>query len=372
MKVALVHDWLTGMRGGERVLEVFCELFPDASLFTLIHHKQSLSPIIERMEIVESTLPSWPMAHAHSRLYLPFFPKLIEHFDLNGYDLVLSSSHCVAKGVKIPDGALHICFCHTPMRYVWDMYDEYKRERGPLVKVFLAMNKGHLRRWDVRTASRVHHFIANSHHVADRIKRHYERDSAVIHPPVDADFFTPGSGVEDEYYLVVSALVPYKKVGLAVRAFSGTDRKLVVIGTGSDEQRVRRIDGANITFLGNVDDATLRAYYRGAKALIFPGEEDFGFTPLESMACGTPVIAYARGGALETAEHETTGFFFEKQSRQALRAAVDNFERMSFTVQTVRGRALEFSRPNFMNNIREFIEARFREFHGERSGAQSS
>jgi glycosyltransferase involved in cell wall biosynthesis len=372
MKVALVHDWMTGMRGGERVLERFCEIWPDAIIHTLIHHRGTMSPAIENMRIIQSPLARWPLARRHFRSYLPFFPRLIEQFDFSGYDLVLSSSHCVAKGALTPASALHVCFCHTPMRYVWDMYGEYMRERGPLARAFLALNKNPLRRWDVRTAGRVNHFIANSRHVADRIRRHYGAESAVIHPPVDTEFFHPGEGVSGEYYLVVSALVPYKHVGLAIKAFRGKGKELVVIGTGSDEKRMRRLGGPNVTFLGNVDDETLRSYYRGAHALIFPGEEDFGITPLEAMACGTPVIAYGKGGALETVIDGTTGLFFQEQSEEALLAAVDNFERMQFTSSIARKRALEFSNSIFMNNIREFIAARYEKFREGSTRAEST
>jgi glycosyltransferase involved in cell wall biosynthesis len=361
MRVAVVHDWLTGMRGGERVLEVICRLFPEATLYTLIHHSGALSPTIESMRIVQSPLARWPASKRNFRLYLPFFPKLIEKFDFSGYDLILSSSHCVAKGAVPPPGALHICYCHTPMRYVWDLYNDYRRERGLLVKAFLALNKGPLRRWDVRTADRVHYFIANSRHVAERIKRHYGRDAVVINAPVDTDFFKEEKGQREDYYLVVSALVPYKRVGLAVQAFSRAGRKLVVIGSGSDEKRIRRLAGPTVRLLGNVDDQILRTYYRGARALIFPGEEDFGITPLEAMACGTPVIAYAKGGALETVVEGKTGVFFSEQTVESLLDAVDKFERMSFTSGESRSRSMKFAEPIFTRVLKDYIAARVEE-----------
>lgn len=361
MKVALVHDWLTGMRGGEKVLEVLCELYPDAPIYSLIHHQGAMSAAIEERRIIQSSLPSWPMARKHFRLYLPFFPRLIEKFDMSGYDLVISSSHCVAKGVIPAAGAVHICYCHTPMRYVWDLYDDYRRERNLLAKSFLALVRKPLQRWDKSSSERVGHFIANSLHVADRIKRHYGRESTVIYPPVDVDFFTPGEDESGDYYLIVSALVPYKRVDLAVKAFSGSGKRLVVVGTGSDEEHITGMASSGVEFLGNVDDKTLLHYYRGAKALIFPGEEDFGITPLEAMACGRPVIAFGKGGAMETVQDGVTGLFFHQQTPEALMGAVDNFERISFTKERARLRAVEFSRPIFMNKIREYVESRFGE-----------
>ena len=372
MRVAIVHDWLTGMRGGEKVLEVFCDLFPDATIFTLIHHEGAMSPKIEAMKIEQSGLARLPFARKHFRHYLPLFPRYIEKFDFTGYDLILSSSHCVAKGAVTPPGALHICYCHTPMRYVWDLYHDYVRERGLLVHAFLRFSRDGLREWDVRTADRVTHYIANSHHVADRIRRHYGREATVIHAPVDDEFFTPGEAEESGYYLIVSALVPYKKVGLAVRAFSREEaggRKLVVVGSGSDEKRIRADAGPNVSFRGNVDDNELLRYYRGARALIFPGEEDFGITPLEAMACGKPVIAYAKGGALETVVEGSTGVFFDEGSEAGILSAVDKFERMSFTVSDARRRAEAFSKSSFFKKIREFIEARIQEHQEEPGGA---
>lgn len=372
MKVALVHDWLTGMRGGERVLEEICKLYPDATLYTLIHHKNNLSPIIEQMNIVESRLASMPLAHDHFRFYLPMFPRFIEQLDLSEYDLIISSSHCVAKGVKPSARALHICYCHTPMRYVWDMYESYKQQRGALAKLFLMMNRNHLQNWDRLSSDRVTHFIANSQYVAERIRRHYDRSATVINPPVNASFFTPDDQEEGEFYLVVSALVPYKRVDLALEVFKRNGKPLVVIGTGSDQDRIWKHKANNITFLGNVDDHQLRGYYQRAKALIFPGEEDFGITPLESMACGRPVIAYARGGALETVVSGETGVFFEEQTVAALGHAVDNFEQMKFTKSKLRARAESFSRKNFSRTLQRYITARLQEWNEVNQSAKTS
>lgn len=373
MKVALIHDWMTGMRGGEKVLELLCRIYPKAKIFTLVHYKNSMSPVIEEMDIQQSELLNLPFARAHFRSYLPLFPRYIERFDLSGFDLIISSSHCVAKGIRVPEGALHISYCYTPMRYMWDMYEEYKRGKSIFVKAFMAANKNYLRKWDVKSSQRVDHFVAISNHVADRIKRHYQRESDIIYPPVNTDFYTLDEKAEtEEFYLIVSALVPYKRVDLAINAFKKSGKELVVIGTGSDEKHIKGMGAANIRILGNLHDEELRNYYRRAKALIFPGEEDFGITPLESMACGRPVIAFARGGALETVIEGKTGVFFREQTEEALIEAVDNFETMSFTSSVSRRRALEFSNEIFMENIREFVDQRYREFQEVRKSAQSS
>jgi glycosyltransferase involved in cell wall biosynthesis len=364
MRVALVHDWLTGMRGGERCLEVFCELFPDADLYTLLHVPGSVSPVIERRRIVTSFVQRLPQAATRYRHYLPLFPAAVRRFDLSGYDLVLSSSHCVAKGARAAAGARHVCYCYTPMRYVWDMYDEYfGRGAGGLTRALMPPVAAALRRWDRASSRGVDHFVAISHHVAGRIRRFYGRDAEVIHPPVDAQRFEPGEG-EGDFYLVVSALVPYKRVDLAVQAAARLGRRLVVVGTGPEERRLRAMAGPAVEFLGWRDDAAVAGLYRRCRALLFPGLEDFGIVPLEAMASGRPVIAYGAGGALETVvppggDEPPTGVLFAEQTVEALIGAMRRYEDEAdrFVPKALRARAEQFDRPRFKERIAACLAA---------------
>jgi len=370
MRVALVHDWLTGMRGGERCLEVFCELFPDADLYTLLHVSGTVSPAIERMPIRTSFIQRLPFAARYYRAYLPLFPRAIESFDLSAYDLVLSSSHCVAKGACPRRGAVHVCYCHTPMRYVWDMFDHYfprGTRRGGRCRRWAAERVARrLRRWDVRSSDRVTHFVANSRNVAGRIRRHYGRGAVVIPPPVDCSRFPEPRAhwTEGRYYLALGALAPYKRVDVAVRAAADLPFPLRVAGTGQEERRLRRLAGPNVTFLGHVPDEKVPALYAGCRALLFTAEEDFGIVPLEAMASGRPVVAFARGGALETVRSieeggAATGVFFRDQTAWALREAVHRLEeaRDAFDPQDLRRHALRFDRPVFRARIRDFLAA---------------
>jgi glycosyltransferase involved in cell wall biosynthesis len=360
MKVALIHDWLTGMRGGEKCLEAFGEIFPDAPIYTLVHRPGKVSPAIERHPIHTSFLQRAPGGKQHYQRYLPLFPLAIERFDLRGYDLVLSSSHAVAKGVVVHPGTTHVCYCHTPMRYVWQAYPEYfgnGRVRFPLSWVLAAAVTG-LRTWDVATAPRVDHFIANSHNVAARIRRYYGRDASVVHPWVDTDGFTPAPSVpREDFYLIISALVPYKRVDLALEAVRRLGRRLVVIGHGVEARRLRRAAGPETSWCGWAGPAELRDALRRARALLFPGEEDFGIVPLEAMACGTPVIAYGAGGALETVIEGKTGTFFAEPTVASLMDAMRRSEASGWDPAAGRQRALEFGRPRFVARMREEIDA---------------
>jgi glycosyltransferase involved in cell wall biosynthesis len=364
VNVALVHDWLTGMRGGERCLEVFCELFPDADLYTLLHVPGSVSPVIERRRIVTSFLQRLPDVERRYRQYLPLFPAAIRRFDLRGYDLVLSSSHAVAKSVRVPRPERHVCYCFTPMRYVWDLYDDYFGARAPLAtRLLMPPLAAWLRRWDRRTAAGVGRFVAISRFVADRIRRAYGRDADVIYPPVDVSRFRLEEAA-GSFYLVVSALTPYKRVDLAVAACTRLGRRLVVVGSGPEEKRLRALAGPTVEFVGWRSDGETAELYARCRAFLFPPLEDFGITPLEAMACGRPVIAFGRGGARETvvppdAGEPPTGLFFERQTLEDVVDAIRRFEAAPelFEPKVLRRRAEAFDLPVFRERIRAYLGA---------------
>lgn len=365
MKVALVHDWLTGMRGGEKCLEVLCELFPEAPIYTLLHNKGAMSPLIESKKIVTSFIDSMPKKESHYRSFLPLFPTAIEQFDFSGYDLIVSTSHAVAKGAKVGKDAIHICYCHTPMRYVWEMYDEYF---GPgkasfVTRAAMKLVGPYLRAWDVRTAGRVNYYIANSENVRKRIQLHYNTDAAVIFPPVDTEQFT-ASLQDDGYYLIVSALVPYKKVDLAINVFNKTGERLIIVGKGPEAEKLKAIAKPNIEFIGWASDAEIAEYNRKCKMLIFPGEEDFGIVPLEAMACGKPIIAYGKGGALETVVDKKTGVFFYQQNEDALLEAIRTAEKIAFDCKAINKHVQTFSRYIYKQKMKVFIDAKVKEKTG--------
>jgi len=371
MRVALVHDWLTGMRGGEKVLEEICLLHPEAPLYTLVHVPGSVSPIIEERDIVASPLSRLPGIARTYRRFLPLFPYLIERFDLSGFDVVISTSSCVAKGAIAAPGAAHVSYVHSPMRYVWDRYDDYfgPGRAGPLTRAAMRMSRGRLREWDRRTAARVDRFLANSRFVAERIRRYYGRDAEVLPPPVDAATFRPVAGDPGPEWLVVAAFAPYKRVDLAIRAAEIAGVPLVVVGRGPEEARLRGLAGPDVRFSGWVDDAELVRLYSRCRGFLFPGVEDFGITPLEAMACGRPVVAYAEGGALETvvgaawdgdpdgAESGGTGLLVREQSARAFARAILALEKDPDLVRPAdcRARAEAFDRPVFRERLRAVL-----------------
>jgi glycosyltransferase involved in cell wall biosynthesis len=353
LRFAIAHDWLTGMRGGEKVLRRLCRLLPDAPIHTLIHVPGACSDDIDRRDIRAGVLSDLPGVRSYYRRLLPLMPPAAEWVDLGSADVVVSSSHAVAKGFgrKRP-GQLHVCYCHTPMRYAWRS-EEYRR--GPAGAALAALGP-FLRAWDRRTAGRVDLFLANSACVARRIRRFYGRSAVVLYPPVNTHWFTPADVDREDFYLLVSAIAPYKRVELAMSAFAGTGRRLRVIGTGPGLSRLRRRAPANVELPGWCDDETLRDNYRRCRAVVFPQVEDFGLVPLEAMACGTPVIAYAEGGALESVLDagdesiaEPTGLLFTPQTPEALAAAVQRFEGSSgrFRAERLRAWAEAFSPERF-------------------------
>ena len=366
-KVAIAHDWLTGMRGGEKCLEVFCELFPDATLFTLIHDKGKMSETIENMDIKTSFIQKMPFALKKYRNFLPFFPAAIESFDLSEYDLVLSSSHCVAKGAKKNPNALHICYCYTPVRYVWKFFDEYSSKDNPIKRFLIRKVMDGIKKWDLNSNKMVDCFVAISDNIKNRIKFYYNRDSDVIYPPVDT-LSSSISSRDDGYYLIVSALVPYKRVDLAVNAFSKSGRCLIVIGDGGEMGSLKKCAAKNVEFLGWVDDKKLREYYSNCSALIFPGDEDFGIVPLEAQLRGKPVIAFKKGGVLETVipydgSGKGTGIFFDEQTESSLNKAVELFEKEKkvFRPENIRANAERFNRGRFKREIEEYISDKWEE-----------
>lgn len=353
-----MHDWLTGMRGGEKVLLSLARLFPAAPIYTLLHVKGALDPELEARDIRTSFVQRLPGVERRYRQYLPVFPAAAASFDLSRYDLVLSSSHCVAKGVRPGPRALHLCYCHTPMRYVWDRYHDYfggGRVSGLAARVVPLVAEG-LRAWDVATAGRVHRYAANSAYVASRIQRYYGRSAEVIPPPVDTDFFTPGPNGPGDYDLVVSALVPYKRIELALEAYRGSGRRLKIVGSGPEEARLRALAPPEAELLGRVDDVALRDLYRRCRAVVLTSVEDAGIVPLEAMACGRPAVVYAEGGAPESVTPGETGIVFRDPTPASLRAAVDSLESLRFNTVALRARAEARDRRLFEARFRSFVE----------------
>ncbi len=367
-KVALVHDWLTGMRGGEKVLEELCRIFPRADIFTLVHYKGTVSEQIEKHNIIESSIVNLPFGRKHFRTWLPLFPWGIESFDLGGYNLVVSTSHCVAKGVIPPPDALHIAYLHTPMRYVWDMRSDYlgSTRMNSFARFVAGFTAHYLRNWDIISSSRVDRFISNSNHVRRRIEKYYRRTAKVIHPPVDTDIFGIGDGCYEDYYLTVSALVPYKRVDIAVEACSRLGVRLIVVGEGPERKRLERIAGGTVQFKGSLTPEELIGLYQRCRAFLYAGEEDFGITPVEAQASGRPVIAFGRGGILDTvipSGQNPTGVFFYEQTAESLMKALREFDPDRYDPSFIRFNAERFSREKFTSQMIEFIEQAWKDYH---------
>jgi glycosyltransferase involved in cell wall biosynthesis len=358
MRVAIVHYWLLNMRGGERVLEALCELYPDADIFTHVYAPEQISETIRRHRVQTTFINKLPYARRLYQSYLPLMPFALEQLDLRAYDLVISCESGPAKGVLTRPDTLHICYCHTPMRYAWNMYQEYREGLSGLKRWAMSLFLHKIRQWDVTTAARVDHFVANSHNVARRVRKYYRRDATVIPPPVDLDRFGVASSIADGFYLCVGQLLPYKQVGLAIAAFSRLGRRLVVIGEGKQRDELGNLAGPTITFLERLDDTILRDYYARCRALVFTAEEDFGIVPLEAMAAGKPVIAFGKGGALETVTPGRTGLFFHEQTPEALAEAVRAFEAVehTFVPADIAAHASLFSKARFKESFRQFVD----------------
>jgi glycosyltransferase involved in cell wall biosynthesis len=363
-RVVLVHDWLTGMRGGEKCLEVVCRRWPHAPLLTLLHRRGSVSPAIEDRDVRPSILQYLPQVSRYYRYLLPLMP-FAARWRVPPCELLVSFSHCVAKAAQPPAGVPHVCYCFTPMRYAWQMRHSYFGNawaQGLKARLLDRLLEA-LRTWDRTTAARVTHFIAISRTVRQRIAECYGRDCVVIYPPVDTDFYTPAPVPREDFYLVMSAFAPYKRLDLAIEACNRLGRRLVVIGQGQDQKRLRRLAGPTVELLGWRSDEVIRDYYRRCRALLFPGEEDFGIVPLEAQACGAPVIAFGRGGATETivppkAARAATGVWFEEQVPDCLIAAMEGFEigYQQFDPAEARRQALRFNRTRFAHELVGYLE----------------
>lgn len=357
MKVAIVHDWLVTNAGAEKVLRAILELYPDADVFSLVDFlsDEDRETVLSGKHAKTSFIQNFPFAKKHFRNYLPLFPKAIEGFDLSGYDLIISSSWAVAKGVKTTKKQLHISYCYTPIRYAWDLYDEYTLGLKQPKKFLVQQTLKYIRKWDIRTLKRVDYFIADSAFVAERIKKTYQRDSVVIYPPVDTKSYTFFEEKED-FFLTASRLVPYKKTKLIVEAFNEMpDKMLVVIGDGEEYAAIRKIAKSNIVVLGYQSKEMMIEYMQKAKAFVYAAVEDFGIVPIEALACGTPVIALNDGGTAETVVDGVNGVHFEKQSTEAICKAVERFDKMNFDAIQISENAKKYGVERFKKEFIEFV-----------------
>jgi glycosyltransferase involved in cell wall biosynthesis len=369
MKVAIIHYWLVGMRGGEKVVEALCEMFPQADIFTHVFVPDMVSERIRRHRVIPTFINTLPRAAKMYKTYLPLMPLALEQLDLRGYDLVISSESGPSKGIIPPSDAVHLCYCHTPMRYIWNMYHDYRSGAGRLTRLMMPILAHYLRMWDVTSAQRVDSFVANSETVARRIQRYYGARSVVIHPPVDTQAFSIVAPSEiSDSYLMAGELVSYKRPDLAVRAFNAMKKRLVVIGGGEMLDEIRRIAGPTVTVMGSQPFDVLKEHYARCRALIFPGEEDFGMVPVEAMASGRPVIAYGKGGATETVVANLSGVFFPEQTIEAVCTAVSKLADLKIDPERIAAHAKSFGREQFLQKMGSHID----QLLSQRKGTSSS
>lgn len=363
MKVAISADWMSNVGGGGRVLTHLHSLFPDAPIYTTIFDPPRLPAHMRGWDVRPSFLQRVPFARRRYQAFLPLMPLAFEQFDMREYDLVISTSSACAKGVIVRPDAVHICYCYTPCRYIWDLYHDYMR--GVRFRSLAAPVAHWLRVWDRLSSDRVDHFVAISNEVARRVARHYRREAEVIYPPVDLDRFTVADTEPEDFYLVASRLVPYKRIDLAVEAANRMRRRLVIAGDGPERKRIQALAGPSVEFVGHVEDAEVADLMRRCRALLFPGHEDFGITPVEAQAAGRPVIAYGQGGALETVEHGITGILFDEQSVDSLTAAMEEAEATRFDPAACRANAERFDAAEFRRQFSATVARRART-HGRR------
>lgn len=363
MKTAIVHDWLVNYGGAERVVEQMLLLYPDADIYTLVYDEKKMGKIFPKEKVHTSSLQKIPMAEKLYTKFLSLMPKAFEEFDLTGYDLVIASSSCCAKGVITSPTTPFIAYIHSPMRYAWDLYYDYLKNSGRLTKFFMKRWMPDIRKWDYISSQRIDTLVANSSYIARRIKKFWNRDAAVVYPPVDTDRLSVSDEAAGDYFVVFSRFVPYKRIDLAISACARLNKKLIVIGSGSQEKELKLLaascKNADIKFTGRISDSEVKAYLQKCRALIFCAEEDFGIIPVEAQACGRPIIAFGKGGALETVVNEKTGVFFEEQSVGSLVKAIEEFEKLdkenTFNPKKIREHAEKFSAENFRKNLSEQI-----------------
>lgn len=363
MKTAIVHDWLVNYGGAERVVEQMLLLYPDADIYTLVYDEKKMGKIFPKEKVHTSSLQKIPMAEKLYTKFLSLMPKAFEEFELTGYDLVIASSSCCAKGVITSPTTPFIAYIHSPMRYAWDLYYDYLKNSGRLTKFFMKRWMPDIRKWDYISSQRIDTLVANSSYIARRIKKFWNRDAAVVYPPVDTDRLSVSDEAAGDYFVVFSRFVPYKRIDLAISACARLNKKLIVIGSGSQEKELKLLaascKNADIKFTGRISDSEVKAYLQKCRALIFCAEEDFGIIPVEAQACGRPIIAFGKGGALETVVNEKTGVFFEEQSVESLVKAIEKFEKLdkenTFNPKKIREHAEKFSAENFRKNLSEQI-----------------
>ncbi len=362
MKIAIVCDWLTNFAGSEQVVKALHELYPEAPIYTSVYNPAKM-PEFKDAKIITSFIQKIPKSKTRHQAMFPLMPLAFEQFDFSGFDVVISSSHSCAKGIITKPQTLHICYCHTPTRYLWSNYHEYKKESNFnfLINKTIPSLTNYLRMWDILASDRVDKFIANSHFTARRIKKYYNKDSEVIYPPCDTGNFKPSTKIEN-YFLTVSRLIPYKRIDIIVKAFNDLKLPLKIVGRGPEFKKLKKIAKLNIEFLDEFTNENLREVYSRARAFVFAAEEDFGIVPLEAMAAGRPVIAYKSGGALESVIEGITGTFFEKQTTQCLSDTVKKFRAENYNPKVIRQHALTFDKAIFKRKIKDFVEKSYNEY----------